>query len=304
MAKGTKTIPNLTHNMDKIQSVLNEYSTFTEREVKEKAAAIVAAGKAKNRNQRVYETIFSCIDLTSLNTHDSEVSISEWIEKVNAFGENYPEMPSVAAICVYPSMVKTVRELLTEGIEIASVAAGFPHSQTFIEIKIAETSLAVMDGASEIDIVLSVGKLKEKKYAEIIEEIKEIKSACREAHLKVILETGALTTEEIRIASILSLESGADFIKTSTGKQQPAATIDAAYIMCAVLKEFHEKTGKKGGFKPAGGIVTTDEALDYYCIVEELLGEEWLNKELFRFGASRLANNLLSEIAGKTVVAF
>jgi len=226
------------------------------------------------------------------------------VQKVNNFGEKYPELPNVAAICVYPSMVKTVRDCLTEGVEIASVAAGFPHSQTFIEIKVAETALAILDGASEIDVVLSVGKLLEKKYEEIVEELQEIKAACKDAHLKVILESGALKMEDLRVASILSMESGANFIKTSTGKQQPAATLTAAYVMCKLIREYFDKTGRKVGFKAAGGIATTEEALDYYCIVEDVLGEEWLQKELFRFGASRLANNILTELFEKPTSEF
>lgn len=290
--------------MDKITSVMKEYSSYNERDVQKNIEEILLKRKESNRKVNVYETILSCIDLTSLNTLDTEEGIAKMVQKVNDFGEKYPELPNVAAICVYPSMVKTVRECLTEGIDIASVAAGFPHSQTFIEVKVAETSLAVLDGASEIDIVLSIGKLLENKYEEIIEELQEIKAACREAHLKVILESGALKIEELRLASILAMESGADFIKTSTGKQQPAATTVATYVMCKLIKEFHEKTGKKVGFKAAGGIVTPEEALDYYCIVEDVLGEEWLQKDLFRFGASRLANNILTEILGKPTVAF
>jgi deoxyribose-phosphate aldolase len=290
--------------MTKITEALGQYNTLTEKEVLKDVESILNEKKIANRNQKVYETILSCIDLTSLGTTDTEEGIAAFTSKVNDFGDNYPELPNVAAICVYPSMVKTVRDTLTEGVEIASVAAGFPHSQTFVEVKIAETSLAVIDGASEIDIVLSVGKLLEKKYEEIVEEIQEIKSACREAHLKVILESGALSIEDLRIASILSMESGADFIKTSTGKQQPAATTTAAYVMCQMIKEYHEKTGRKVGFKAAGGISTTEEALDYYCIVESILGEEWLQKDFFRFGASRLGNNIVSDILGKKTIVF
>lgn len=290
--------------MDKITSVLKEYATYNEADVQQSIENLLLNKKAANHSKKVYETILSCIDLTSLNTTDTEEGIAKMVQKVNDFGENYPELPNVAALCVYPSMVKTVRECLTEGVEIASVAAGFPHSQTFIEVKVAETSLAILDGASEIDVVISVGKLLEKKYEEIVEELQEIKAACREAHLKVILESGALKVDELRIASILSMESGANFIKTSTGKQQPAATLTAAYVMCRLIKEYFVKTGKKVGFKAAGGIVTVEEALDYYCIVEDVLGEEWLQKDLFRFGASRLANNILSEILEKPIIAF
>jgi deoxyribose-phosphate aldolase len=290
--------------MDKINAVLKEYSTFQEVEVLLKINEILEKRKTTNRNQKVLETILSCIDLTSLNTTDTEEGIAQFTQKVNSFGELYPELPNVAAICVYPSMVKTVRECLTEAVEIASVAAGFPHSQTFMEIKIAETSLAILDGASEIDIVLSVGKLLEKKYEEIVEEIQEIKAVCKDVHLKVILESGALNLADVQISSILSMESGANFIKTSTGKQQPAATTTAAYVMCQMIREYHEKTGRKVGFKAAGGISTTEEALDYYCIVEDILGEEWLCKDFFRFGASRLANNLISDILGEQKKVF
>ncbi len=290
--------------MEKITSVIKEYASYNEADVLKSIEDILQKRKPASHTKKAYETILSCIDLTSLNTSDTEEDIAKMVQKVNAFGENYPELPNVAAICVYPSMVKTVRDCLTEGVEIASVAAGFPHSQTFVEVKVAETSLAVLDGASEIDIVLSIGKLLEKKYDEIVEELQEIKAACREAHLKVILESGSLKVEELRMAAILSMESGANFIKTSTGKQQPAATTTAAYVMCKLIKEFYDKTGKKVGFKAAGGIATTEEALDYYCIVEDVLGAEWLNKDLFRFGASRLANNILTEIMEKPTTAF
>jgi len=290
--------------MNKITSVLKDYASYNEADVLKNIEEILEKRKESNHCKKAYETILSCIDLTSLNTSDTEEGIGKMVQKVNAFGENYPELPNVAAICVYPSMVKTVRDCLTEGIEIASVAAGFPHSQTFVEVKVAETSLAVLDGASEIDIVLSIGKLLEKKYDEIVEELQEIKTACREAHLKVILESGSLKVDELRIASILAMESGANFIKTSTGKQQPAATLTAAYVMCKLIKEYYDKTSRKVGFKAAGGIVTTEEALDYYCIVEEVLGEEWLQKDFFRFGASRLANNILTEIMEKPTTAF
>jgi deoxyribose-phosphate aldolase len=290
--------------MDKISIVLKEYSRLNEAEVQQNIESILNTRKEGNRTNEVYKTILSCIDLTSLGTTDTEEGIATFVQKVNSFGENYPELPNVAAICVYPSMVKTVRDCLTEGVEIASVAAGFPHSQTFIEIKIAETALAILDGATEIDIVLSVGKLLENKYQEIVEEIQEIKESCKNAHLKVILESGALKLKEIETASILSMESGADFIKTSTGKQQPAATTTAAYVMCRMIKEYYEKSGRKVGFKAAGGISTTEEALDYYCIVEAVLGEEWLQKGLFRFGASRLANDVLSKILDEEKKAF
>lgn len=290
--------------MQSIESVLNEYSKLNSAEIEKKVAEILVDGKSKNRTNEVYAKILSCIDLTSLNTEDTEESIAEFTQKVNAFGEDFPELPNVAAICVYPSLVSTVKEVLTEGVEIASVAAGFPHSQTFIEVKIAETAMAVMEGATEIDVVISINKLLDKKYEELIDELREIKSACREAHLKVILESGTLSTEELRIACIISMEAGADFIKTSTGKQQPAATTAAAYLMCTMIREFNEKRGTKVGFKAAGGISTVEDALDYYTIVEATLGNEWLGKDTLRFGASKLANAILSEMANNPVTYF
>ncbi len=288
----------------KIKEILSQYNLPNENELIDNLSVIQNTKVIENKNSDVFKTMFSLIDLTSLNTTDNEESIEKFTQRVNSFGEEFPELENVAAICVYPSLTKVVRETLTEGVEIAAVAGGFPHSQTFTEVKIAETALAVLDGASEIDIVISVGKLLEKKYDEIIEEIQEIKSACKEAHLKVIIESGALNIENICIASILSMEAGADFIKTSTGKQQPAATPIAAWCMCDMISQYYKLSGRKVGFKAAGGISTTDEALFYYSIVKEKLGEEWLNKEYFRFGASKLANNILSDILEKETKYF
>lgn len=288
----------------KIKEILSQYNLPNENELIDNLSVIQNTKVIENKNSDVFKTMFSLIDLTSLNTTDNEESIEKFTQRVNSFGEEFPELENVAAICVYPSLTKVVRETLTEGVEIAAVAGGFPHSQTFTEVKIAETALAVLDGASEIDIVISVGKLLEKKYDEIIEEIQEIKAACKEAHLKVIIESGALNIENICIASILSMEAGADFIKTSTGKQQPAATPIAAWCMCDMISQFYKLSGRKVGFKAAGGISTTDEALFYYSIVKEKLGEDWLNKEYFRFGASKLANNILSDILEKETKYF
>ena len=192
-----------------------------------------------------------------------------------------------------------------DGVNIACVSGGFPSSQTFIEVKVAETALAITDGADEIDIVISIGKFLSGDYEGMCEEIVELKEVCKEHHLKVILETGALkSASNIKKASILSMYSGADFIKTSTGKQQPAATPEAAYVMCEAIKEYYQKTGNKVGFKPAGGINTVNDAVVYYTIVKEVLGEEWLNNQLFRLGTSRLANLLLSDIKGEEIKFF
>ncbi|MEG2946040.1 MAG: deoxyribose-phosphate aldolase, partial [Bacteroidales bacterium] len=222
------------------------------------------------------------------------------------FELEHPELKNVAAICVYPNFAEVVRmNLEVSDVNIAAVAAGFPSSQTFPEIKVAEVAMAVATGANEIDIVINVGEFLAGEYDEMCETISECKASCRDAHMKVILETGALkSASDIVKASILSMYSEADFIKTSTGKMEPAATPEAAYVMCKAIKAYHEKTGRKVGFKPAGGIVTPEDAVKYYSIVKEVLGEEWLNKELFRLGASRLANNLLSEIKGTPVQFF
>ena len=213
---------------------------------------------------------------------------------MNDFEEEHPEMPSVAAICVYPNFAGTVRANLdVSSVNIAAVSGGFPTSQTFTEVKVAETALALGDGADEIDIVINVGNFLGGNYEEMCQEIEELKQTCRDAHLKVILETGALkTASNIKKASLLSIYSGADFIKTSTGKSEPAATLEAAYVMCQAIKEYYEQTGTMIGFKPAGGISTTADAVKYYCVVKEVLGEKWLTNEYFRIGASRLANNL------------
>ncbi|MFT3751466.1 MAG: deoxyribose-phosphate aldolase [Paludibacter sp.] len=247
----------------------------------------------------------SQIDLTSLNGTDTQAEIISMVEKVNDFKTAFPTLPNVAAICVYPSLVSVVRDHLTENVGIASVAAGFPASQTFIEVKVAEAAMAVMEGATEIDVVISIGKFLEGNYQEVYEELSELKATCRDAHLKVILETGALqSASNIKKAAILAMAAGADFIKTSTGKIPVAATLEATYVMCKAIKEWNEKNGTKVSYKPAGGIVTTEDAVKHYTLVKEILGNDWLNNTMFRFGASRLANNLLSSIEGKEVKYF
>ena len=227
-------------------------------------------------------------------------------ERVNEFENEYPDIQNVAAICVYPNFAQIVRDTLeVEDTQIACVSGGFPSSQTFIEVKIAETAMAVMEGADEIDTVISLGKFLNEDYQGMCEEIQEIKDTCKGRHLKVILETGALKSASyIKKASILAMYSGADFIKTSTGKLQPAATPEAAYVMCKAIKEYYLETGNKTGFKPAGGINSVEDALMYYTIVKELLGAEWLTKDLFRLGTSRLANLLLSDILGEETKFF
>ena len=291
----------------KYDYVLKEYTAaMSDAEVAAKVKEIIDTKVAGNNTPEVKRFLFNCIDLTTLKCTDSEESVLAFTEKVNEFDERYPDLENVAAICVYPNFAKIVSQSLeVEKVGIACVSGGFPSSQTFQEIKVAETALALHDGATEIDIVLSVGKFLSGDYESVCDEIQELKSICGEKHLKVILETGALkTSENIKKASILSIYSGADFIKTSTGKESPAATPEAAYVMCSTIKEYYAKTGTKIGFKPAGGINCVNDALVYYTIVKEVLGEEWLTNELFRLGTSRLANQLLSEILGEETKFF
>jgi len=250
------------------------------------------------KNKQTLMDIFNLIDLTSLNTNDTTIKIKNMTEKVNDFNKHFPNNKNVAAICVYPSLVPIVRENLTaKNINIAAVGACFPSSQTFLSVKAAECELTVHKGADEIDIVISVGSFLEKDYQKVATEIEVIKHAIGESHLKVILETGELlNTENIYKASIVAMESGADFIKTSTGKTPISATPEAVYTMCYAIKQYYEKTGRKVGIKPSGGMSISEDSIIYYLIVKEILGTKWLNNKLFRLGASRLANSILSDL--------
>ena len=286
---------------DRYKKVLTD-SRVTENDatVANDVKAILDKHFEENNNIEVYKKCFNAIDLTSLNTTDTEQS------KVNKFEEEYPELPNVAAICTYPNFAMTVSGALeVSGVDVAVVAGSFPSSQTFVEVKTAETALAVADGANEIDIVLNLGLFYTENYEELADEISEIKHAARGARLKVILETGALkTAADIKKASILAMYSGADFIKTSTGKVYPGATLEAAYVMCQCIKEYHEKTGTMIGFKVSGGVSSTEDAVKYYTLVKEILGEQWLNNNYFRIGTSRAANYILSSIIGKETKFF
>lgn len=284
---------------NKYLDVLKEYNTnLKDEDITKKVKEILEKEFEGNNTKEVYKKLYSVIDLTTLNTTDSKEDVWKFTEKVNEF-DGSSDIDNVAAICVYPNFAEVVEEALTvESVKIACVAGGFPSSQTFPEIKIAETALAVANGADEIDIVLNLGLFLEESYEEMCEEVDEIKIACRNAHLKVILETGALkTAKNIMTASILSLYAGADFLKTSTGKVYEGATLEAAYVMCTAIKEYYEKTGRKTGFKASGGISSTKSAVEYYTVVKSVLGEGWCNSESFRLGASRLAQNLLDDIA-------
>lgn len=285
----------------KFEQALSQYDlNLKDETVKESAGRILDKHLDENDTKAVRKFLFNSIELTSLKVTDNEESILRMIEKVNDFDSKYPELGHVATVCVYPNFAHICHDSLeNEDIEIACVSGSFPSSQTFTEVKIAETAMAVHDGATEIDMVLPVGKFLSEDYEGVTDEISEIKAVCGEKKLKVILETGALkTASNIKKAAILAMYSGSDYIKTSTGKIEPAATPEAAYVMCQAIKEYHEKTSIKIGFKPAGGLKTTRDALSYYTIVKEVLGEEWLTNELFRLGTSSLANVLLSEITG------
>ena len=249
-------------------------------------------------NSEALQDMFHSIDLTTLSTSDSAESVRLFVEKVNAFATDYPQLKNVGGICVYPVFAPVVKSALkVSGIYRAVVAACFPSSQTFTDIKCAEVRKAVEFGANEIDVVISVGEMLEGNYEFVAEELAQIKEACGTARLKVILETGTLETpENIWAASIIAMESGADMIKTSTGKNGVGATPEAAFVMCHAIKAFVAKNGRQVGFKPAGGVRTVEDASFYYNIVDTILGADWKGSDMFRIGASGLANALLSQI--------
>ena len=291
----------------KYLEAISAYKVETDENViKAEIASILDKHLEENRTPEVLRFLLSSIDLTTLKSTDSMQSVSNFTERVNEFENEYGELPSVAAICVYPCFAQVVRSVLeVSSVKIACVSGGFPSSQTFPEVKVAETALAVEGGADEIDIVLNLGNFFDKDYQEVCDEIEEIRDSCRNAKLKVILETGALKTpENIKAASVLALYSGAAFLKTSTGKEFPGASLEAAYVMAQCIKEYYGRTSIMVGFKAAGGIRTTEDALKYYTIIKEVLGDKWLDTDYFRLGASSLANALLSDIVGKETKFF
>ena len=293
--------------VSKYVATLKKYHTdLNDDEVKAYVEKLLKEHSTENNTLDVKKFLFNCIDLTTLKETDNDEYVMKFTQKVNQFDEEYPDLKNVAAICVYPCFAEIVRDTLeVENVNVACVSGGFPSSQTYAEVKIVETALAIKDGADEIDIVISVGKYLAGDYESMCDEIDEIKETCKDHTLKVILDTGALKhASDIKKASLLSLYAGGDFIKTSTGKIAVSATPEAAYVMCQAIKEYYEQTGIKKGFKAAGGINTVQDAINYYTIVKEVLGEEWLNNSLFRLGTSRLANLLLSEIVGKEVKFF
>ena len=291
----------------RIEEALQKYNLdISDEEVKEAVKKIIAEKVHENDTPEVKRFLMGSVELTTLKTTDSDESVLAFTEKVNQFDEAYPDLPHVATICVYPKFARIVSETLEiDGVEIACVSGSFPSSQSLIEVKTVETSLAIKDGATEIDIVLPVGTFLSGDYETVCDEIRQQKEACGDHAMKVILETGCLkTAKNIKIASILSMYSGADYIKTSTGKLEPAATPEAAYVMCQAIKEYYEQTGIQIGFKPAGGLNSVMDALIYYTIVKEVLGEKWLTNKWFRMGTSRLANLLLIEVIGEEVKFF
>lgn len=287
--------------MDRYEQALAA-SKVTEDDAKVASEVAKIVEKAsENANAEVYKFLFNSIDLTTLSTEDSVKSVSAFTQRVNDFDNDYPHLGNVAAICVYSNFAEVVKTNLdVAGVSVAVVAGAFPSSQTFTAVKIADVALAVEAGANEVDVVLNVGMFNDGNYEDLCDELIELKHAARKSLMKVILETGALkTAANIRKASILSLWSEADFLKTSTGKIYDGASLEAAYVMCSCIKEYYEQTGRRVGFKASGGIRTAQDAVAYYTLVKEILGEEWLDHRYFRIGASSLANSLLTELNGE-----
>ena len=294
-------------------NILDKYAYAPDHEEMGRALQQLASNLDNFASEQVYKDCFSMMDLTTLKTDDTPASVAKLVGKVNAFKEAYPEWPLPASVCVYPNFASVVAAERKCDFNITVVSACFPSSQSFLEVKLRECELAVEQGADEVDIVLALSKFLAEDYEGAAEEIRQVRSCIdavaakqnRKVHLKVILETGLLRTpENIAKASFLAMEAGADFIKTSTGKVDTNATPAAAYVMCECIARFHKTTGKKIGFKPAGGISSAADALCYYSIVSSILGKEWLDKEYFRFGVSRVANSILSAVEEKTVSFF
>ncbi|WP_315516174.1 deoxyribose-phosphate aldolase [Hoylesella shahii] len=293
--------------VSKYEKTLQLYTTeLDEAQVQQAVKTIIAEKTLANDTPEVKKFLFGSIELTTLSTTDSDTSVMAFVDRVNRFESAYPQLPHVAAVCVYPCFAEVASETLeVEGVEITCVSGSFPSSQAVIEVKVAETALALRDGATEIDIVMPVGKFLSGNYEELCDDIAELKQVCGDKAMKVILETGDLkTASNIKKASLLAMYAGADYIKTSTGKEKISATPEAAYVMCQAIKEYYEKTGIQIGFKPAGGINTVMDAIIYYTIVKEVLGEKWLTNKWFRLGTSRLANLLLGEINGEETKFF
>ncbi len=291
----------------KVEQALKLYDfNLSDEEVKDAVRKIIDEKVPANETPEVKKFLLGSVELTSLNTTDTEEKILGMVEKVNRYAHEFAELPHVAAVVCYPNFTYLVSQSLeVDGVEITNVSGSFPSSQTFMEVKVAETALALKDGATEIDIVLPVGKFFSEDYEGIADDIAELKQVCGDHSMKVILETGDLgSCANIKKAAILSMYSGADYVKTSTGKEKVSATPEAVYVMCQAIKEYYDRTGIVIGLKPAGGINTVKDAVTYYTIVQEVLGEKWLTNKLFRLGTSRLTNMLMSEVLGKEIKFF
>lgn len=292
--------------MDRFDALFEKYDMNLDvNQIQADVKKILLDNYDKYNQKAIYSQILSMVDITSLNPTDSVKSITEFVEKINKFDAKFEILPHPAAICIYPKYVQTVKDNLIEDLEIASVAGGFPDANTFIEVKVAEVAMAVMEGATEIDVVIPSGQVINGEFEEIFEDLQEIKASCRGAKLKVILETGVLMDPVlIKKAALVAMNAGADFIKTSTGKVSIGATYEAVYVMAKAVSEYNTLNGTKVGIKVAGGVSTTEQAVSYYAIVAAVLGEDWLNANLFRFGASRLVNALISSLSGNEVKYF
>jgi len=266
--------------------------------VEERASRFTKRSIKKQSKVEGLKLVLSMIDLTTLEGKDTPGKVKQLCYKAKHLLDNYEGLPTVAAVCVYPSMVRVAKKSLEgSGIKIASVATAFPSGQAPSKVKIEDTKFAVSEGADEVDMVISRGKFLTGEYNFVFDEIAAIKEACGEARLKVILETGELSTfDKVRRASDIAMYAGADFIKTSTGKVQPAATMPVTLVMLEAIRDYYYSTGKMIGMKPAGGISKSKLALHYLVMLNEVLGEDWMNNHWFRFGASSLANDVLMQL--------
>ena len=286
---------------------LEQYNlNITDEEVKAAVTKIIAEKVSENDNLEVKKFLLGSVELTTLSTADTEEKVLAMVEKVNKFDSEYPNLPHVAAVCAYPCFTKLIADSLeVDGVDITNVTGNFPSSQALLEVKTIETALAIKDGATQIDIVMPVGKFLSGDYEGVCDTISELKQTCGDIPMKVILETGDLrNARDIKTAAILAMYAGADYLKTSTGKEKISATPESVYVLCQAIKEYHKKTGIQIGLKPAGGINTVMDAVIYYTIVKEVLGEKWLTNYWFRMGTSRLTNLLLSEIIGSETKFF
>jgi len=286
---------------------LEQYDlNITDEDVKAAVTKIIAEKVSENDNPEVKKFLLGSVELTTLSTADTEEKVLAMVEKVNKFDSEYPDLPHVAAVCAYPCFTKLIADSLeVDGVDITNVTGNFPSSQALLEVKTIETALAIKDGATQIDIVMPVGKFLSGDYEGVCDTIGELKQTCVDVPMKVILETGDLrNARDIKTAAVLAMYAGADYLKTSTGKEKISATPESVYVLCQAIKEYHKKTGIQIGLKPAGGINTVMDAVIYYTIVKEVLGEKWLTNYWFRMGTSRLTNLLLSEIIGSETKFF